>query len=444
MVLGWAFFGDWFLPGRPVDIATVVTQRSTTESQGAPVTHSPAADSWTGEVLFQASGWIEAEPFPTRVTALVGGVVENAHVFAGQPVERGQLLATLVREDFEIARREAEARRLEAQAKAQQESVLVRRFEAMLATNAYRVAAAEARLQELVDEADRFREGGAQAFSRREIEQAKLRVATGRAEVDAIKARERELMSEIEVQKLSAETAQRRVEVAAAAVARAELDLSRTEIRSPIDGVVQQLFVSPGKRRMLHLDEPEAATVATLYDPDRLQARIDVPLDEVAKLFVGQPVVVRSSLLADRRFKGRVSRIGGMADIQRNTLQAKVSLEDADPLLRPDMLCRAEFLSVPPQAVEDGSESGTGGLGRVTVFVPEGALSERTARAAVVWTVSTEAATAERRPVILGTRSRGGYVEVAEGLRPGEPVILHPPSDLKSGERLKPRINDPV
>jgi len=440
LALGWVLFGEYLVPRRSVEVATVVTQRASVDAGVAPADNgasAPNANPWAGAPLFQASGWIEADPFPTRATALVGGVVESVHVLEGERVAQGQPLATLIREDMEIALREAQGRLAEARAQVKQERVKVQQVEAALATNASRVAAAEARLRELLDEADRLNLGGAQAFSEREIEQAKLKVATGRAEVDAVRARETELAREVEAQKLAAETAERRVEVAEAAVARAELDLNRTEIRSPIGGVVQQLFVAPGKRRMLQMDNPEAATVAILFDPASLQARIDVPLEEAAQLFVGQPVIVRTNLLPDRRFKGRVTRIVGMADIQRNTLQAKVALEDPDPLLRPEMLCRAEFLSGSQGTQETDGALESGSSGRVTVFVPEKALVDREGADGAVWTLDAGGEKAERRGVTLGASAREGFLEVADGLRPGDPVILNPPPDLKPGERVQ-------
>lgn len=63
---------------------------------------------------------------------------------------------------------------------------------------------------------------------------------------------------------------------------------------------------------------------AVLFQPDSLQARIDVPLEEAAQLRIGQPVRLRSTLLPNQTFLGQVTRIDGQADLQRNTLQDKV------------------------------------------------------------------------------------------------------------------------
>ena len=69
----------------------------------------------------------------------------------------------------------------------------------------------------------------------------------------------------------------------------AELDLNRTEIRSPINGIVLRLLAKPGARMMLHMDDMDAASAAILYEEGNLQARIDVPLNEAAKIYLDSP-----------------------------------------------------------------------------------------------------------------------------------------------------------
>ena len=41
-----------------------------------------------GPLLFQASGWIEPDPFPVRVTSLYSGVVKEVHVLEGQKIQQ--------------------------------------------------------------------------------------------------------------------------------------------------------------------------------------------------------------------------------------------------------------------------------------------------------------------------------------------------------------------
>ena len=55
-----------------------------------------------GPLLFQASGWIEPDPFPVRVTSLYSGVVKEVHVLEGQKIKKGEVIATLIDEDARL------------------------------------------------------------------------------------------------------------------------------------------------------------------------------------------------------------------------------------------------------------------------------------------------------------------------------------------------------
>lgn len=62
-----------------------------------------------GALVFQASGWVEPDPFPTQVTALAEGVVAEMLVQEGDPVKRGQVVCRLIADDAQLAVQQAEA-----------------------------------------------------------------------------------------------------------------------------------------------------------------------------------------------------------------------------------------------------------------------------------------------------------------------------------------------
>ncbi len=165
-------------------------------------------------------------------------------------------------------------------------------------------------------------------------------------------------------------------EIAAAAieVEKARLALDRTKISAPISGRVLRLSVAPGDKRMLAMDEADSSTIAILYNPENLQVRVDVPLADAAGLMVGQPVKIHCSLLPEREFRGEVTLITGQADLQRNTLQAKVRILDPVDVLRPEMLCRAEFLTQSAAATASSSAPAAGGT--LSLWIPEKAMTD--------------------------------------------------------------------
>jgi membrane fusion protein, copper/silver efflux system len=133
---------------------------------------------------------------------------------------------------------------------------------------------------------------------------------------------------------------------------------------------------------------------------------IDVAERDLDRLAIGQTVDVRPRAFAHRGFSGKVALIYPHLNAQTRTARVRVELANPDGLLRPDMYVDAEIdtgsaepvLSVPDSAVLD---TGT----RQAVFVDKGE------------------GRFEPRDVKLGHRG-DGYVEIREGIREGEPVVV--------------------
>lgn len=431
--------GDRLLPAREVALARVIAIGGVGEDV--------AALTGTSTPLFQASGWIEPDPLPVKATALVDGIVREVHVLEGETVKKGQLLATLIDDDARLNLRTAESRldSLRALTDAQKEQPAIIRSE--IATLSKMVEAAGARRAELEDQVKRYdaiATSGSGAVSEREVSLARLQLATQQADIAALGAREEELLGKLRLQEATTRDFEARLAEAETEVDRRQLELDRTRILSPIDGIVLRLVAVPGQKRMLGMDDPESSTIAVLYEPDHLQARIDVPLAEAAKLEPGQRVRLRAALFPDRVFHGTVTRIAGEADLQRNTLQAKVRIEDPDPRLRPEMLCRSEFLP-PPVATETPGGAPPPVSGGIRLYVPERALTEVGESRAMVWKVDVTGARLEAVEIVLGEDRREDHLLVREGLRPGDRVVIDPPADLESGERIREKNpNKPI
>jgi HlyD family secretion protein len=387
-----------------------------------------------GAVSFQASGWIEPGPFPIKVSALVDGFIEEVHILEGEHVEKGQIMARLVREDLELDLSTAQGAldSLRAEAEANEKAILS--VAAQIATRAKEVTAGMLKLLELEDRRDRLERISGGAVSEEEIRQSVLRVQTFQGELEALKISRVELESE-DARLVAMRTAhQAKIRQGVTDLARSQLALDRTEIRAPMDGIVLRLFAVPGRKSRVAMDDVDSSTIATIYRPETLQARIDVPLAEAAGVFPGQAVKIRSDFLPDQSIRGTVSHLTGEADLQRNTLQVKVLLEKPDSRLRPEMLCRAEFL----QRAEGGHAVGEGDPGRVTIYVPVRALIKNDGTKLQARVMALNGEFVESRELTLGQEERDGYRMVLAGLLPGDRVVLDPDADLADGVRVEP------
>ncbi|MGB6221458.1 efflux RND transporter periplasmic adaptor subunit [Haloferula sp.] len=411
-------FRDRLLPATPVASASVIAIPGETE------TTSPTPDR-NSPVIFQATGWVEPDPWSVKATALIDGVVETVHVLEGQLVEQGELLATLIADDSKLALNAAEQElsRREAARDAHCAGILTT-IEEMKGIQAQEKSALAVR-DAAKDRLDRLERSGTRAVSERDIVDARLDYERVSALVRAAESKVTEIAARLNEMSYETVSMEHMIQAGQVAVDQAALALSRTEIRAPISGRVLRLLAAPGQKRMLGMDDPESSTIAILYDPEKLQVRVDVPLADASQLQINQAARIRCSLLPDQSFHGKVTSIVGQADIQRNTLQAKVLIEDPDDALRPEMLCRVEFL----QARNGGDTATTHGL---TLWIPEASIEGNR-----VWVIDPDSKRVSAREVTLGAKSEDRQ-QVLSGLRPGERIVLNP-SGLKNNQRVEPK-----
>ena len=423
-----ALFRDRLLPAPDVKVATVLaTLSDSPEPAAAPGNAS------SGGMLFQASGWIEPDPLPIKATSLVDGVVETVNVLEGQAVKKGETLATLISEDARLSLATAEQNHHTLRSTRDAHLAAIGSAGKKLEGARAMASSAETLRDEAKDRLARFQRLSPGAFPEQEIVSARLRVA--REEAQLLVASSAVAEAEAEIERLKLETLVRENDIRAAAieVEKAKLALNRTTITAPADGRVLRLLAAPGQKKMLQDNDMESSTIAILYQPAKLQVRVDVPLADAAGLQIGQQARIRCSLLPDKVFDGTVTRITGEADVQRNTLQAKVSIIDPVEQLRPEMLCRAEFLAM-PQTASSNSPVATGS---VATWIPESAAGDGQA-----WVCDPESKRVTKREIKKATEAREGFIRVSEGLRPGEWVVLSP-ANLNNGQRVNPTLQQP-
>jgi RND family efflux transporter MFP subunit len=442
----------------------------------------PAAGRESGGVVTQAPGWIEPAPYPIAVSALIDGVVLKVHALEGEHVSSGQRLVSLVDDDARLAQARAQAARDQAKAAAATARAMLvaatttweapfetdRRAatadaelaEAMAALARWPsdLATAEAMLGEMKAELkrlDRLYEGDEAADI--EFIRARQREAAQAARVEAIRAGEAILKARVgraaaeqaaaaqnavlriderralDAGRAEAQRADAALAQAEAALDEAKLALSRTQIASPITGIVMRRYVEPGSKVMRAGDVASSAWVMRLYRPDRLQVRVDVPLADAAKIFVDQPAEVVVNALPDAVFRGRVTRIVHEADVQKNTVQAKVEIDSPSAHMVPEMLARVRFLTAGGRDRSGGGAAGDSGGS--TLIVPERLIDVVEHGGARVWVVESD--TARWRAVTIGSRLPDARVEILSGLRQGDRLIVPPEAGLNEGERVR-------
>jgi HlyD family secretion protein len=451
---------DALWPARAVRVIPVVVKAGMT---GA--TSSPAMGA-----TVQAPGWVEADPYTISVSALADGVVKEVLALEGTTVKQGDVLARLIDDDAKLALAKAEAELADQEARLQaaqrtwdnpiERTRAVATTEAMVAEAQAdlvkldaEIAAEAARLVVMKFEADRLTETlKTRASSEFEAVRAQQLFSAQTAVVDATKARRRATEAQL-VQRNAELTAAKenlrlRIEEAMSlagakakfAVARAARDeaalrLSRMEVRSPASGIVMQRMAAPGSKLVMNMDDAHSSHVVLLYDPQKLQVRVDIPLADAAKVGVGQEAQIVVGVLPDRTFAGKVTRVVNEADIQKNTLQVKVAITDPSSELKPEMLARVRFSAGQTAGSGSGANHANHSGGAQTVFAPLN-LIHRTGDTAMAWVVDPRKNTAVHRTIQLGSAQQDGWVAVTAGLLPGDQLIADN-EGLNDGQRIR-------
>lgn len=457
---------DSLLPAQPITIAPVVVSRAEIKQEGTP--------------LFQAAGWVEPRPMPVVASSLAPGVIKELLVIEGDGVQEGQPVATLIDTDARLALAEAKSQHAlqvaeVARAKAAIEAAttnleqpvvlraaladadaLLAKTEQELNNLPFAIEGAKTQLV-LAQENVKRKEQAGDAILGRILREARAELAAAENTVNELISREPTLERQRESlerkrdaiaaqlsllteekralaeAKANLSVAQARAEKSQLSVDAAELLLERMTVRSPIAGRVLSVAARPGQRLsgINPHSEQGSNAVASLYDPAMLQVRVDVRLEDVPQVQLGQPAQIETAALA-HPIAGQVTSVTTQADIQKNTLQVKVAVLDPPEVIKPEMLAKVTFLA-PPQLKSDNAEVAS----PLRLFVPQSLVLSADGGSAV-WIADLTAGTAKRQPIEVGRGlAEGSLVEVVSGLTPTDKLIVGGRESLTEGGRVR-------
>jgi RND family efflux transporter MFP subunit len=339
------------------------------------------------------------------VSALTAGRVERVLARPGARVEAATILVELSNPDVQLEALDAERQlklaeaelatlrsNLETARLAQEGNLAAARTELREAGRA--VAVAERLAREGLSstmEAERARDRRQEAEERHRAEERRMVLAD-----EAFKAQVELRRADLERVRAIAHFQRERV--------------ASMRVRAGAAGVVQELSLEPGQWVQ------SGQGLARVASPERLKAVLMVPQGNARDLSLGLPVVVDTR---DAKVRGRVIRVDPA--VQNGTVTVDVALEGALPRgARPDL-----------------SVEGTIEIDRLadvlSVGRPANGASETTVR---LFRLEPDGHTAVRVPVRLG-RSSFNAVEVLEGLKAGDRIILSEMSRWENVDRVR-------
>ena len=141
----------------------------------------------------------------------------------------------------------------------------------------------------------------------------------------------------------SVNSAQQQIAQQTASTQTTRLNLDRTVIRSPVDGVVLTRSIEPGQTVAANFSAPELFTIAE--DLSKMKIELAVDESDIGQVKVGQAVSFTADAFPDRQFKGTVEQVRLSATTTNNvvTYPVIVTVHNSDGTLLPGLTVNAEI-----------------------------------------------------------------------------------------------------
>jgi len=213
------------------------------------------------------------------------------------------------------------------------------------------------------------------------------------------------------------------ISAAQAAFNSADVAVEYTRIRAPFDAVVLTKDADVGDIVTPFGAAANAkADVVTVADMASLLVEADVSESNLEKVKTGQPCEIQLDALPDQRFRGAVHMIVPTADRSKASVMVKIRFLERDLRVLPEMSAKVAFLDHVVTPAEEQPK----------LVLNPGAVLSRNGSQVVFLVIGKEV---KEIPVHTGGRI-GDLIEVLDGVKAGDKVVVKPPKKLKSGSRI--------
>lgn len=215
---------------------------------------------------------------------------------------------------------------------------------------------------------------------RDQVTQAEAGVGTAQASVDNANQslkRNEDLVNrgiaarkDLEDAQKEAATSASELKQAQAALSTARLQLSRTEIHSPISGTVVKRFISGGEQ----VDGTAAAPIVEIANLSEVELNANVPASDISRMKEGQSIQMTSAAMPGKTFTGKIVGVSLSVDPASNAGLVRIRIPNGNGDLRLGMFLGAQVpvethartLTIPPGAIYRGED------GNPRVFIVQG------------------------------------------------------------------------
>ena len=329
-----------------------------------------------------------------NVMPKVSAPVRQFNVNRGDHVREGQLLATLENRDLEASAEESKNLYQQAQATYQTITAATMPEDLTKAEADVRAAdqALEAARKVYENRVALVKEG---ALAQKLADDAKVAMVQAQSQAETARRHLRSLQTVGRTEQVKA--AQAQMDAAKAHYQSAMAQLSYTEIRSPISGVVADRPVYPGEMAAAN------SALVSIVDISQVVARANVPVKEAATIRVGKTATISGP---GGETKGKVTVISPAVDPNTTTVEVWVQAPNPGERLKPGITVH---VSIDAEEIRDA------------IVVPVAALLSHDEGGNKVMVVGADSLAHERK-VEVGVRT-SDTAQILSGVQEGDQVI---------------------
>jgi HlyD family secretion protein len=355
----------------------------------------------------------EAILFPLQqaaITPKISAPVKAFYIKRGSPVHKGQLLAVLENSDLAALAQENKGSYAQAQAAYETSTVSDLPQEIQKAQLDAQAAKELFTAQQKIynSRQELFQQG---AMPRKELDQAGVDLTNARNQYEIAQQHLDNLMKVGKRQQLKSAAGQ--LESAKGKYLGAAAQLSYSEIRSPIDGVVADRPLYPGE--MAAAGTP----LLTVMDTSQVIARAHIPQPEAALLKIGDKATIIVPGEEDP-VEGKITVVSPALDPNSTTVEVWVQAKNSDQRLKPGTSVRLSMLA---QTIPNA------------LVIPATALLTAQDGTTSVMQVSADSR-AHQKDIKVGVR-QGDAVQVIDGLQAGDKIVASGAYGLPDNTKIK-------
>src|SRR4030095_11118167 len=395
----------------PVKVAAVELNATSSETRySATIIPRTQVD-----LAFKVGGYVDA----LRRVRGVDGKMRD--IQEGDRISAGMVLAQVRQSDYQVKFKQAESQASEARSgidvsKAQYDEAVsgVASSKAQLIES----EAAYVRAKLDFDRAESL--FASHSMTKADYDSAKAQYDMTNAKVAAARSQVQVIQAQADSAKANINVVQAKSQSAQAVVQETQIPLRDTELKSPLNGVVLEKSIEKGT---LVSSGDKAFVVA---DMSSVKAVFGVADVAVAEMKLGTMLSVEGESMPGKEFQGQITSVFPAADSKNRAFNVEVTIANPDYLLRPNMIVSLRVGTkqhISPQPV-----------------VPLNAVikskSNANGYAVIVVTEEGGRQLARLRDVKLG-ESFGNAVAVAEGLKPGDRVIITGGTMVNDGDQVQ-------